>query len=133
MNRSKVLTAGRPYFSDSVELLLELKDRPGLQLHIIVDAKGNTVVMTHAIDPAMKSQQGKVPNFPFRKTLITGDTSNWQVIFTVPLSAIGVNGNISGTALSFNMMRNRVDKGIMVNFALAPKYYSDNHHKLYLQ
>lgn len=125
--------AGRPYFSDSVELLLELKNRPGLQVHIIVDAKGNTVVMTHAFDPAKKSQQGKVPNFPFRKTLVTADTSNWMVVFTVPLSAIGVTGNIPGTTLSFNMMRNRVDNGIMVNFSLAPKYYSGNHHQLRLQ
>ena len=89
--------------------------------------------MTHAFDQSKKSQQGKVPNFPFRKTLVTADTSNWMVVFTVPLSAIGVTGNIPGTTLSFNMMRNRVDNGIMVNFSLAPKYYSGNHHQLRLQ
>ena len=58
--------------------------------------------------------------------------AHWQVLLTVPLKEIGVT-KASGIKLYFNMMHNRLNNGIVVNSALAPKYYSGDHYTMILE
>ncbi len=124
--------SGKPFFSDSVEFLLELKNQPGLFIQIIVDAKGNSVITAHAADKSKVAQAGKKPDFPVKRERFTANPENWQVVYTIPLKAVGVT-KASGAELHFNAMHNRVDDGIMANHSLAPTYYSGKHHTMILQ
>ena len=124
--------SGLPFFGDSVEVLVAIYNDPGMDLQLVVDAKGNTYKAFHANKPELKHKEKKSINFPSKYELNVKNPAHWQVLLTVPLKEIGVT-QASGIKLYFNMMHNRLNNGIVVNSALAPKYYSGDHYTMILE
>ena len=116
--------SGKPYFSDSVELWIEYKKSPGMALHVVVDTDGNTFQQKMTLSDKNKDKNAILVDFPGEKHLFTKNPDDWHAIIAIPLSELGIENISSGDELCFNMMRNRVESGNLVNFSLAPVFFS---------